>query len=290
MIVDTHTHIVAEDEQRYPLSPRPLSGEWYKEAPCSADRLLVKMEETGVDRAVLVQPMGAYSFDNRYTADSAVAHPDRFVSACCVDLDAESPVETLTHWVQEKGMRGVRLFALARGDSWLAKPRTFPVWERAAELGIHVIVTIFGHQLDDLRRMLERYPSIDVSLDHCAFPNMTAPDTLFAMADLGNLHLKVSTHVLDAATSFEGSPQPFVHRLVDVFGAQRVMWGSDFCQTHDRSYAELVDLGRAAFAELDRHDRDACMAGTALRLWPSLTAGHSDMPGLAESDPLIQDR
>lgn len=53
------------------------------------------------------------------------------------------------------------------------------------------------------------------------------------------------------------------------------MWGSDFCQTHDRSYAELVALGAVAFAGLPREARDSCLGGTALRLWPGL-AGRSD--------------
>ena len=68
-MIDTHTHIVAPDEAAYPLSPRPLSGAWYREAPHSAEDLLDCMKKAGVDQAVLVQPMGAYSFDNRYTAD-----------------------------------------------------------------------------------------------------------------------------------------------------------------------------------------------------------------------------
>ena len=221
------------------------------------------------------------------TADSAAAHPDRFVAACCVDPDAEDPVGRLTGWVEDCGMRGVRLFALSQGESWLAQPRTFPIWERAAELGIHVIVTIFGHQLGELRRMLERYPSIDVSLDHCAFPDLAAPDPLFELADLDNLNLKVSTHVLDAAIrseGSEGSAQPFIRRLVDVFGAERLMWGSDFCQTHDRSYAELVELGRTAFAALDHRDRAACMGETALRLWPSLA---SEISEVSETNPPV---
>lgn len=270
MIVDSHTHIVATDAVRYPLSPRSLSGEWYKEAPCSAEGLMAAMDQAGVDRAILVQPMGAYSFDNRYTADSARAHPDRFVSACCIDPDADGPVETLTDWVEGHGMRGVRLFALSRGESWLASAHTFPIWERAAELGIHVIVTIFAHQFPDLRRMLERYPTVPVSLDHCAFPDPAAPEALLALADLGNLHLKVSTHVLDAATRAEGGAKLFLERLVKVFGADRVMWGSDFCQTHDRSYAELVALARDAFGDLGEKDRQACLGGTAARLWPDL--------------------
>jgi L-fuconolactonase len=267
LIVDAHTHIVSADRERYPLSPRPLSGKWYEAAPCSAEGLIDAMDAAEVDRAILVQPMGAYSFDNRYTGDSALAHPERFVAACCIDPDAARPLETLDRWVDEKGMRGLRLFALSRGDSWLAAPYTYPIWDRAAQLGLHIIVTIFSHQLGDLRRMLERYPELDVSLDHCAFPDPTAPDALFALADRSNLHLKVSTHVLDAAVGAERSAQPFVRRLVDAFGSERIMWGSDFCQTHDRSYAQLAELARQSFDALAPKDREACLGGTAARLW-----------------------
>ena len=75
MVVDTHTHVVAPDREAYPLSPRPLSGAWYDEAPCSAPELIGLMNAAGVDRAVLVQAVGAYSFDNRYVADSAAQAP-----------------------------------------------------------------------------------------------------------------------------------------------------------------------------------------------------------------------
>ena len=271
MIVDTHTHVIAPDRDAYPLSPRPLSGAWYDAAPCSADELAERMSDAGVDRAILVQAVGAYSFDNRYVADSAAARPDRFFSACCVDPDGEDPLGALTHWLGVRGMQGVRLFALAaEGASWLAEPRTFPLWECAAKHGAHVIVTIFARQLPELRRVLERFPEVPVSLDHCAFPDVAAPEPLLAMADLSNLNLKVTTHVIDAAAENDGDPASFVGRLVERFGADRIMWGSDFCQTHDRSYDELVTLGRSAFAALDPASQAACLGGTAHRLWRGL--------------------
>ena len=58
--------------------------------------------------------------------------------------------------------------------------------------------------------------------------------------------------------------------LVERFGADRLMWGSDYSQTHDRSYAELLGLAEAATAELSPGDRAAYLGGTALRLWPEL--------------------
>lgn len=284
-VVDAHVHVVAKDEAAYPLSPRPLSGAWYREAPHSAEDLLACMDEAGVDRAVLVQPIGAYSYDNRYAADSAARYPARFASVCCVDPEAAGARDELRHWIGERGMRGVRLFALSRGASWLDDPRTFPLWELAAELGAPLVVTIFAEQIPQLRRLLAHFPHAPVALDHCGFPALAgAPwreaEALFALAEHANLHLKVSTHVLDAAAR-HGDPSAFVRELVARFGAERILWGSDFCQTHDRPYTELVRLGRAAFSGLTAPEQALCLGGTALRLWPAQACdeGICELPG-----------
>jgi L-fuconolactonase len=98
VIVDSHVHVVAPDIARYPLTPRPLSGQWYLDAPCSSERFLEEMAGAGVDRAVLVQAVGAYTFDNAYAADSAAARPDRFASAACIDPQAETARSALDFW------------------------------------------------------------------------------------------------------------------------------------------------------------------------------------------------
>jgi predicted TIM-barrel fold metal-dependent hydrolase len=273
LVIDSHVHIVSSDEAAYPLSPMPLSGPWYREAPCSAEELLRQMDASGVARAILVQPLGAYSYDNRYAADSALRHPKRFASVCCVDPNAPDPVGELTRWVREHGVRGVRLFALSRdGPGWLAEPRTFPLWERAAELDVRIVVMILAHQLPELVRVLRSFRDAPVVLDHCGFPELrrepwpeAAP--LFALEQFANLHLKVSTHVLDAAAR-EGDPRRFVAALAKRFGAERLLWGSDFSQTHDRPYAELVRFGREAFSGLAAAEQARCLGGTAAALWP----------------------
>lgn len=279
VIIDTHTHIIASDHDRYPLTPRNLSGEWYKESPHTDAEFLACMDAAGVDKAVLVQPIGAYSYDNSYTADSALSSPSRFASACCIDMEADDPVKMLEYWVGERGMQGIRLFALsASGESWLDRERTFPIWERAAELEAHVIVTVFAHQLPQLRSVLQRFPETKVSLDHCGFPALAGPpwegaDALFELSELGNLYCKVSSIVIDAASKDGTDPCSFISNLVANFGADHVMWGSDFCQTHDRNYDQLVALGKNAFSCLSQEDQGRCLGGTAMSLWPSLAAG-----------------
>jgi predicted TIM-barrel fold metal-dependent hydrolase len=276
VIVDTHVHLVADDQAAYPLSPTPLSGPWYREAPCSAERFVGLMDEAGVAHALLVQPLGAYSFDNRYAADSALLRPERFIGVCCVDPHGPDPPAELEHWIRARGMRGVRLMALSRGPSWLAGERAVALLERAAGLGAHAVVTLFAHQLPELRALLERFPALPFSLDHCGFPELVREpwveaEPLFALAEFPNLHCKLSTHVLDQAAR-AGDARSFVRALVDRFGARRVMWGSDFSQTHDRPYAELVRFGRAACAGLTADEQAECLGGTARRVWGIVAA------------------
>jgi predicted TIM-barrel fold metal-dependent hydrolase len=118
---------------------------------------------------------------------------------------------------------------------------------------------------------------VPVVVDHCGFPNLAggppypgaAP--LFALAPFEHLHLKVTSHLLEAADA-TGDPcgQMLVERLAATFGASRLVWGSDYPQTHDRSYAELVELGHAACARLSDADRARVMGANALQLWPAL--------------------
>jgi predicted TIM-barrel fold metal-dependent hydrolase len=273
-LIDTHTHVVSPDHGKYPLNPRSLSGQWYLEGPASADELSEAMTLAGIERAILVQGVGAYTYDNRYAADAAEATPGRFVSACCIDVEAPNAVETLTYWVEARHMAGIRLFALARqGSSWLIDDGIDPIWKRAEELAAHVIVTILPHQLSELEHALSRFPNTPISLDHCGFATAEAEarSELFKLARHPNLHLKISTHNLDDAIRTEGSARPLIHSLVQEFGADRLMWGSDFCQTHDRPYAALAALARDAFADLQPDEQTACFSGTARKLWPGLS-------------------
>jgi len=271
VIVDTHVHVVAADRERYPLSPSGITGDWFREAPASVEQFLGLIDTAGVDRAVLVQAMSAYGFDNRYVVDAARAHVGRLASVVIVDTDDE-PALRLRELADRGGVTGVRLFGIGNPTlERLDDPKTFPVWELAAERDLRVVVTILPDQLGELSFMLDRYPATPVVLDHCGFPDVSGgppfvrAEPLFALADRSNLHLKVSSHLLEQV-----DPVAFVTRFAAVFGADRLLWGSDFPQTHDRSYAELVELGRAACAGLPTDQQRAFLGGNALRLWPRL--------------------
>jgi L-fuconolactonase len=278
VIVDTHVHVIAPDHARYPLRAAGVGSQWFREHPVSVEEFAATASACGVDRAVLVQAFGAYAADNSYVLDAVAVAPDRFVSVGIVDpADPEAPA-TLRRLAEVPGFTGVRLFGIgAEAPAWFDGDPGIALWEVAAELDLRVVATLLAPELPRLRRMMDVFPEVPVVLDHCGFPDLRGgppyPNAgpLFALADHEPLHLKVTSHLLEDADqhSHDGATA-IVERLAATFGGARLVWGSDYPQTHDRSYAELVDLGRGACAGLPANDRTAFLGGTALRLWPAL--------------------
>jgi L-fuconolactonase len=267
MIVDTHTHVIAPDADRYPLEALEPTGGWYRDAAVSTEELLALLDEARVDRAVLVQAVSAYRFDNRYVVDSAARFSERCTSVVCLDPQAPGAREDLRRLATERGARGLRWWALA--DEPIAEPRG--VWDELAALGMPVVITMFARRLDELRRIVPTLPAVPLAIDHCAFADFSrgVPDDLRALSALPTVSLKVSTIVLETMAE-HGDVRDALAELAACFGADRLMWGSDFSQTHDRPYPELAEHARFAASRLADDARAAFLGGTALRLWPEL--------------------
>jgi L-fuconolactonase len=272
MIIDTHVHVISDDQQRYPR--RADAQEWVRDT--SAEMLLALNREAGVDRTVLVQGHGAYGFDNSYAADCARQYPGSFVSVCIVDERQADAADQLTYWVRERGVSGLRLFTIGEPETLIDDARTFPLWERAVALAIPICIMTRFHQVARLAGLLERFPEARVALDHLALPRLRdgAPydsvQPLLELARFPNLYLKFSTETLYAARRGSSTPKEFFSRLIERFGANRIMWGSNFPATHNRGFKEQVDLAREELAFLPQEDQRWLFGETALNLWPAL--------------------
>src|SRR5258707_15588320 len=106
--VDIHPHVIAADHTRYPLAP--VGGklsEWAAQRPVTGEQLLASMDDAGVAQAVLVQASTAHGHDNRYTADSAAAHPDRFAWVGSLDPLAPDAPDRLPYSAPQRGIAGL---------------------------------------------------------------------------------------------------------------------------------------------------------------------------------------
>jgi predicted TIM-barrel fold metal-dependent hydrolase len=277
VIFDAHVHVVSPDRARYPLAPSGVGSEWFRESPLAAEDFARAMAANGVERAALVQAVGAYSWDNRYAADAAAADPQHFVGICAVDLFGSDPRAELDRWCGVRGMAGVRVFCISPdGRARIDSPAATSLLEAARANRWAAVATLLPDQLDGLRRQLARFRDLPIALDHCGFPEVTpalfdggAP--LFELARFEALHLKVSTHLLHSLGSRDAQHR-FVRALAKHFGARRLLWGSDYPQTQGIDYAGMVALAREAFSVLPESEREWPLGATARSLYPPRAA------------------
>lgn len=266
LLVDAHVHVASADEVRHPRNPTGAGSDWWRHES-GVEQLVANLDAAGVDRAVVVQAVGAYGYDCTYAAEVVAASGGRLALVGAVDMscpDAPAAIATLRATTP---LAGVRLFGVgASGSEWLTNGTGAAVWQVAFEEGLVVVPTIFPDRLGDLRTLVEQRPEVLVALDHCAFPDFGGPDAiddLAAMADLPALHLKVTSHNLDDGND----PATFVEPLAGAFGAERLCWGSDHPQHESKTYPEMLDLARHAARNLTPPDRASFLGGNALELW-----------------------
>lgn len=278
-IIDIHPHVISDDPARHPFAP--LTGEqsvWSRERPVTYPQLLRAMDGAGIGRAVLVQASTCYGHDNRYVAEAVAAHPDRFSGVFSVDMLAPDASQAIARWV-DAGLHGLRVFIAGHTTSHdgarLDDPRAFPAWDYAVSQGLSVSVQLRAPGLPQLVNLLERFPEARVVLDHFARPELDdgAPyakaQALFELARFPHLFLKYTTHNVRESAAGASTPQAFIQRAVDVFGAHRIAWGSNF-PASDGTLQQLLDSARSATGALAPAEQAAILGGTATRLYPEL--------------------
>jgi predicted TIM-barrel fold metal-dependent hydrolase len=278
-IIDIHPHIVSDDETRYP--PAPLFGkrsDWSKEHPNTVESLIAAMDEAGVAKAAVVHSSTTYGFDNSYVLDGCAKYPDRLVAVGSVDVLADDVVATI-HALRDRGLAGLRIFTGGStkdfDPSELDNPKSFRAWEALAELGLPMCIQTGPIGLPQVAMLAKRFPTVNIILDHLARPIVAdGPPykdaaSLFEMAALPNIYLKLAPRIFNDARKDKATPDTFFPRLVEAFGADRMAWGSNF-PTSPGSVAEILATAQACLASLSEEDRAWVFGGTARKLYPAL--------------------
>jgi L-fuconolactonase len=275
LIVDTHTHVACGTDDRFPTTPTEVAGEWWRSGG-TIEELLVELDTNEVDRAVVVQAIGAYGHDCRCAAAAVHANESRCAFIASVDMTIDDPAAAVSILLDDppSGVRvaGVRLFGVGGHDtSWLTDGRGAAVWDLASETGIVLVPTIFADRFAELRVLAAIRPDVRVAIDHCGFVDkVVEPDaelSLIALADTPSVHLKVTSYVLEAAERDDGDAAPLVERLVAAFGSDRLCWGSDHPQDQRQSYAGKIALARRATRSFTAAQTESFFAMTGTDLF-----------------------
>lgn len=268
-IIDPHVHVWIND----PAFPWPAENANPPAEDRTAEMLLELMGANGVEKTVLVQVIH-YRWDNRYIADVIRRYPDKFMAVGRIDPEDPAAPDHLSKWVEEDGIHGVRISPSveASGD-WFAGPLMDPLFSRAQQLGVPLLLLTRPPRLTDLIPLLERHPDLDVVIDHMADVH---PDDaegrklLTGLAAFPRVYVKIS-HTW--SISSESYPWADTHGLVQdvyqAFGARRIMWGTDWPVCLDRAeYPQPQSAVRNEMSFISPEDLEWVMGKTVLQLWP----------------------
>ena len=235
-VLDAHLHVVDLETCVDDLTGNP-DARWWAQLDSSPDAVAGRVHAAGVSGGVLVQAVGAHGFDNSLVLKAAKALGDDWRAMVAVGSTVKDPLSLLDR-AAAQGASGLRLFSIP--DPWLHSDVTVELVQRCRDSGVGPNVCCFAEELQAVARIAAAVPDCEIALDHCGFVSVGGDDqVLVDLAAYENLVVKLSTGVFDAAAL---SPRAAVSRLVDLFGAERIVWGSDHPQVHDRAYPELVAL------------------------------------------------
>ncbi len=277
--IDIHPHIISTDTARYPRAP--LGGkqsDWSSERPVSMEQMLAAMDEAGVDKAAIVQASTCYGHDNSYVADAVAAHPERFTGVFSVDIMAPDAKAKMQHWLS-KGLTGLRLFTfgstMSEQANWLDDPKSYAGWTAAGDLGLSVCLQMSAKAIPQAASMAKRFPNVKVLLDHCARPSLedgppyNDAQSLFDLAKVPNIYLKLSPRVFNAVRKGKATPETFFQKLVAEFGAPRLAWGSNYPSSEGK-LPGMLQVARDSLASLSKADQEWIFAKTAQTIYPVL--------------------
>ncbi|SOH94937.1 L-fuconolactonase [Monaibacterium marinum] len=192
-----------------------------------------------------------------------------------VDLTDPDAPATLDRLAQSPWFKGVRpMLQDTEATDWILQPQVMENLHALAARGLRLDALIQPRHLDVIAQVAAQVPELPIVVDHCAKPVIAdgadAGDAWRAgmarLAGLPNLWCKVSGLANEAGSNWSAAGlQGVVDHVVGAFGAERVMWGSDWPVLDlVGSYAEWRAVSEALFAELTAAQREAIYGQTAI--------------------------
>ncbi|MFI2619076.1 amidohydrolase family protein [Streptomyces sp. NPDC018584] len=276
-LVDAHHHV-------WDLSVR--DQEWLSAAALAPLRRNFSLADlapgaraAGVGATVLVQTVTAAQETPEFLALAA----DSDLVAGVVgwtDLTRPDVADALAGLRELPGGRhlvGIRHQVQSEPDpAWLLRPDVRRGLAAVADAGLVYDLVVRPQQLAACAEAAAGLPRLTFVLDHLGKPPIASgalepwASAVRALAARPNTVCKLSGMVTEAdhRTWTVDDLRPYADTVLDAFGPDRLMFGSDWpVSTLAASYAEVLDVARLLTGELDTRERGEVFGGTARRVY-----------------------
>ncbi|MGW2857949.1 amidohydrolase family protein [Streptomyces sp. NPDC001215] len=233
----------------------------------------------GVDRTVLVQTVTVAEETPEFLA-LAEEHPLVAGVVGWTDLTEPGVAETLARLRELPGgahLRGIRHQVQGEPDpEWLLRADVRRGLAAVADAGLVYDLLVLPRQLPACARAAAAHPGLTFVLDHLGKPPIAAgalepwASQVRALAALPNTVCKLSGMVTEAdwTTWTPADLRPYADTVLDSFGPERIMFGSDWpvCPPA-ASYGEVLRTAEQLTLGLGADDRAQVFEGTARRVY-----------------------
>ena len=180
---------------------------------------------------------------------------------------------TLDAWAGEAAFVGSRhLINVEPDPDWIIRPDVLKGLQALAARGLTFdYVGILPRHLEHVPLVAQQVPDLRIVIDHLGKPPIPTGEfepwssLLARAARMPNVFAKISD--LDAGGPHEWSAAdiaPYVDRALELFGTERLMFGSDWPVANLRGgYSKVWRETNLALTPLSRHERDRILGGTA---------------------------
>ncbi len=153
-----------------------------------------------------------------------------------IDMEADSAPARLRTLAAHPKFVGIRpMIQDIADDNWMLRPALAPAFTALMDLGLRFDALLKPRHLVPFRDFLKLYPDLRIVIDHCAKPEICNgafqqwADNIAEIAALSNCYCKLSGLVTEAGPNWSNTDiQPYAQHILDSFGADRVMFGSDW--------------------------------------------------------------
>lgn len=233
MVIDAHQHFWRFD---------PVREAWITDEMAAIRRdflpedLAPELDACGVDATIAVQ---ADQSEAETEFLLGLAEGNRRIAGVVgwVDLRAVDVERRLERFSRFKKLRGVRHVAQAEADDWfLARPEFVRGVGRLKEFGLTYDILIYPRQLPAAIELVRKLPEQKFVVDHLAKPEIKAgklepwAGLMREIASNPNVYCKLSGMVTEADwKNWKAEDcEVFLEVVFDAFGAERLMFGSDW--------------------------------------------------------------
>jgi predicted TIM-barrel fold metal-dependent hydrolase len=271
-VVDAHVHCF---DPRFPYHP---AAPYRPEAPATVESLLDVMDGAGVDFAVVVQAE-PYQDDHACLEHCLDVGRGRLRGTCLFFADRPDAPAQMRALARRGDIVAARIHAYApERMPPFGKPELRRFWKEAADLGLVIQLHFEPRAAPGFEPLIREFARTPVIVDHLGRPLQGSPEEferVLGWARFDNVHVKLS-EVPPRTVYPHRDAVPYVRRLLEAFGADRMLTGGGFGPgATGASYRAERERLRSFVADRSEAEQAMIFGGTAMKLFRLAAAPHS---------------